>query len=282
MGEARLELADRAPQCPFGFNAELLSQSDENEEQISELIFDGVRVTTLDGSLQLLPFLADLGAGSVEVGPVEAHGRRLVLEPPGTLQRGQGPRDARERIRNGWGRFSILAILARRRALEGCVCTFGGFEGRPLTTDLFGAGRRVSLGPSEDVRMPSDHLGANALDDPFEVEVSFALSKRRVKDNLEQEVAELLAVLGGVVERLEDFVGLLDEVGAQARKGLFSVPGAAVVREEAVHEVPEPVEPLAESVRGRVEGGTSRGLCGARGRLGRSIFVVVSGAGHRC
>src|SRR5205085_8020146 len=57
----------------------------------------------------------------------------------------------------------------------------------------------------------------------------------RVQDDLEEEVAQLLADLPGVprVERLDDLVGLLEHVGPQRRSGLGAVPGAAALAAQA-------------------------------------------------
>jgi hypothetical protein len=65
-----------------------------------------------------------------------------------------------------------------------------------------------------------------------------------VEEDLEEEIAEFLCefdVVGGI-ERVEDFVGFFDEIGAEGGVRLFAVPGAAAGRAEALHDGDGPLE----------------------------------------
>ncbi|VXB61650.1 hypothetical protein FRIGORI9N_380008 [Frigoribacterium sp. 9N] len=69
-----------------------------------------------------------------------------------------------------------------------------------------------------------------------------------VQDHLVQHVPELFpdVVRGAVLDRLDELVGLFDEVGHQGPWGLRTVPGAAaLVGEEGVDHADELVEPSA-------------------------------------
>ena len=77
--------------------------------------------------------------------------------------------------------------------------------------------------------MAVDHLGAHIAGDIADVEATVCLhGDRAVHQHLEQQVAEFLAQCSGLaaVDRLEHFVGLLEQVGAQAAMRLLAVPGA--------------------------------------------------------
>jgi hypothetical protein len=72
-----------------------------------------------------------------------------------------------------------------------------------------------------------------------------------VKDDLEQEIAKLLGEFVCVVriECLEDFVSLLNQVGAKRFVCLLAIPGAAVGRAEARLERDESFEEAACAFR---------------------------------
>ena len=89
----------------------------------------------------------------------------------------------------------------------------------------------------EDVRMPPSHLGDQRFEEIGHGEFAALAGDLRVEDNLEQEVAELLADVRRVagVEGVKDLVGLLDEERAEGFAGLLSVPGTAAFAAQASH-----------------------------------------------
>ena len=94
-------------------------------------------------------------------------------------------------------------------------------------------GARVGrLGVGEDVGVPADQLGADPLRHVVDGEVPCVLRDLRVQEDLHEQVAQLLAqrlaVL--VVQRLQDLVGLLQQVRAQCAVVLLQVPRAATLR----------------------------------------------------
>ena len=96
----------------------------------------------------------------------------------------------------------------------------------PVSEDLFG---RVRLNVAENVRVAQDQLPAYAVRDVVKVELVVLLRDARVKDDLKQKVAELLLHQCHVVlvYRLDNLVGLLDEVAADRVVVLLAVPRAA-------------------------------------------------------
>ncbi len=90
------------------------------------------------------------------------------------------------------------------------------------------AGRSGDL-VAEDVRVAADHLGGDRLDDVGEGERAVLLGELRVIDDLEEEVAQLVAKIAHVVprDRVGDLVGFLDRVRRDGREVLFQIPRAA-------------------------------------------------------
>ena len=64
-------------------------------------------------------------------------------------------------------------------------------------------------------------------------------AQRRLKDDLEQEIAELFAVLLGVagVDGLEHLVRFFDQVGLQRLQRLLAIPRAAVGCQQSLHDL---------------------------------------------
>jgi hypothetical protein len=104
----------------------------------------------------------------------------------------------------------------------------------------------------EDVRVAADQLRREVARDVAQVERALLARELGVDDDLEEQVAELLAQPAAVagVERVEDLVRLLEDERPQARVRLLAVPGAAVGRAQAVGDVRELRERLARAGEG--------------------------------
>src|SRR5690606_32776275 len=81
-------------------------------------------------------------------------------------------------------------------------------------------------------------------DHRVDIERALVAAQRRLKHDLHEQVAELLAVVGRVIadERVEHFVGLLDKERPQGLEGLLAVPRAPVGGEQAVHDLDQASE----------------------------------------
>jgi hypothetical protein len=75
-----------------------------------------------------------------------------------------------------------------------------------------------------------------------EVELPFLAGDAGLEDDLEEQIAELLAVVDGVprLDRLDDLVCLLEKIGRERPQGLLAVPRAPSGIAELVHDVEEP------------------------------------------
>ncbi len=95
--------------------------------------------------------------------------------------------------------------------------------------------------------MTPQQLLHDAAGDVVEIEPPFLRRDLRVKDGLQEQIAQLLPQIGVVarVDRLDDFVRLLDQSRAQAGMGLLAVPRAPIRR-------PQPGDDGAELLNGRL------------------------------
>ncbi len=85
----------------------------------------------------------------------------------------------------------------------------------------------------------ADQLVGDAADDVVDREGALLLGEPRQEDDLEQQVAELLAVLVRIVpvQGVQDLVGLLQEVAPERGVSLLAIPGA--VAAQLRHDVVE-------------------------------------------
>jgi len=118
------------------------------------------------------------------------------------------------------------------------------------------------------VRVPAHDLVADPLHERFDVEVPALLGDARLEYDLKQQIPQLFAQRLGrtAVDRLQHLVGLLDQVGAQRREGLLTIPGTAVRPAQPIHD-------LAQSLHLR-HGFLRR----ARPRAGRGHLLSSRGA----
>lgn len=110
----------------------------------------------------------------------------------------------------------------------------------PVRLDLIGgAGYLVT----EDMGVAPDQLG----DDPFDNVIDppgvlrVFLRYPSVEDDLEQQIAKLFAQAGSItgLDRLDRFIGLLDEVLDEALMGLPCIPRSPARRPQAIHHLDE-------------------------------------------
>ena len=162
----------------------------------------------LAGVLERLPQLAHL---VVEVAPcalpgapVEAHRRGPALH----LARMQQRRQHRRNVVEDAGAALLVAL-----------------DLLPVPAHLSG---RVRLGLPEHVRVAADQLGRDAPRDLRPVAVTLLLQQESQERGLEQQVAQLVQELGGIVllRRLGHLVGLLERVGDDRPGRLLPVPRA--------------------------------------------------------
>ena len=151
--------------------------------------------------------------------PVEAHTRGPLLQLLGAQQGREGQRHTVQHAGRAPFRQRPGVALGRLLRLPG--------PGLPR-------GRAADIGffASEDVGMAANHLLGDAARDRVEVEAAVFARHLRVEDDLEQQVAELVAERRPVVltDRLGHLVGFLDGVRRNRLEALFEVPRAAARR----------------------------------------------------
>lgn len=149
---------------------------------------------------------------------------------------------------------------------------FGAFAGLEALPGAFEQVGGAGFVVGEDVGMAADEFGADAFGDVAEVETAVLFGDFGMEDDLKEEVAEFFAEFGGgaVGDGVEDFVGFLEQVGAEAAVGLGEVPGAAVVGvAEAVDDGAEALGVIADF--GGIEGGEDEGDGGGGGGRGEGV-----------
>ena len=147
-------------------------------------------------------------------------------------------REGEARLAEGDALRHRLALLLHRLGAQ------------PVLLDLLGGGRRLV---AEDMRVAVDELGDDAAGHVVDGEGGFRVLLRYtgVEDDLQQHVAQFLAefVAVAVLDRLDEFVGLLDAVLRQALVGLLGGPRA--LDADPVHDLHE----VEETGAGQVVGG---------------------------
>jgi hypothetical protein len=109
----------------------------------------------------------------------------------------------------------------------------------------------------------ADHLGGNGVDYIRKGKEIFLLVEVVEEQDLEKEISQFFADVAGivVVDRLEQFVGLLDKVLLEGLGGLFFIPGASVRGSEATDNFKEGKEFFRGGCHGLPVFGLERGGC---------------------
>src|SRR5690606_28002278 len=138
----------------------------------SKLFFQPLWLAPIHFSLQLLELFIDLLQHRFRCWPVKPHPRGSSLELPGPKKGGQGEGDAdQDPLFSPRSTFSGLDLLP---SLALCFSIFIG-------------------GLAEDMRMALDELGGDCLSHVVEIEAAFFFGHARMKDDLEQKVAQFIA-----------------------------------------------------------------------------------------
>ncbi len=87
------------------------------------------------------------------------------------------------------------------------------------------------------MRVPSNQLAVEMIEDLGNCEVAFVRRHLGVKKHLQQQVAEFFSQVRKVaaLDCVEDLIGLFEGVFANRVEGLFAVPGASTGRPQPRH-----------------------------------------------
>ncbi len=105
--------------------------------------------------------------------------------------------------------------------------------------------------------VPADQLVHNGRNDIRKLEFSFLTGYLNVHGRLKQQITELLSKLGGIpgVQRLQNLVGLFEQVVPQGFVGLLPVPRASAWRTEPRHDFLKRLVRSGTAQRRQIKGG---------------------------
>jgi hypothetical protein len=195
---------------------------DSSKKQIAYLVRDLRLISALRSLHDLLGLLANLGEYGGRIIPIEADCRRFRLQLHRSCQGREGDRHARQ------------CANIRRRGNIGAPGGSLGFllrlNGLPQSFHL--RWRQLARLWLEDMRMPPQKLCCNGRDNAAKVERALLLCHLRMEDDLQQQIAELVAKIVEITARdcVGNLVGFLDGIGSDGPECLLEVPWTARVR----------------------------------------------------
>ena len=187
--------------------------------------------------LQFVDLLRDTVKDGLRFGPVETDPGRAFLKFRRPAQRRQSDGKTVE-CRTDPG-FTPGPSLARNQTL-GFLLRF------PIGGLIIG---RVDAGLApEDMGMAADHLVADRCCHIVEAEQTQFPGHLRMEDNLKEQVAQFVLQASPVLllDRVGDFIGLLDRIGGDAVKGLHDIPRTTALA------VAQPEHDVEQSVKRRI------------------------------
>jgi hypothetical protein len=95
------------------------------------------------------------------------------------------------------------------------------------------------------MRMPSDELCRDRLDDGSEIEGSLLLGHAGMEDDLKEEVSQFISQIEEIspLDRVGHFVGLFDREGHDSLEGLLQIPVTTGPRSpESSHDLDQTVD----------------------------------------
>jgi len=206
--ESARELVVRLRKRRLGVDAQLAREVRDRKQQIPEFI-DRLRAPLRRGRSQFAHFLLDLVDDPGRRGPVEANRRDARANRMRAEERRQRARDTRQHppIRTGrsllpcLNRGPLLAHRLGRRELQAAACRR---RERPARC-------------REHVRMADHELGSHGVGDIGHVEAARLAGNLRVKDDLQEYIAEFAAALIQVaaIDRIDGFVSLFEQVAPE-------------------------------------------------------------------
>ena len=187
---------------------------DHREQEIADLGSSAFALARAQVGFDLVRFLTDFRQHRHRVVPVEADFRSLLLQLQSAGEGREANRHAGQRAR--------VPVAARGGRFAGLLL---GLDAIPELLDRRG---REAAGIAEHMRMAPQELFRDRLHHVAEVEGALLLRHAGVIDDLQQEVAELLAQVGEIAagDGVGHFVGFLQRVGSDAGEVLLQVPGA--------------------------------------------------------
>ncbi|RMQ54470.1 hypothetical protein ALQ01_05585 [Pseudomonas savastanoi pv. glycinea] len=206
-------------------------QVHDAEQQIADFLGNAFGVIVDHGFKNFIEFFTHLVDHWQRCRPVEADLRSTLLQFGGTTQRRQGHRHVIEQ-RQLLGRARLFGTLL-------------GLDLVPTLVDLLVGQarrfcRRVQLAGRKHVRMATQQLAGNTVDDVVEFKPAFLFGQLRIEDHLKQQVTQLTLQMVEValLDGIGHFVGFFQRMRHDAGVGLLQVPRATRLRiTQPGHEV---------------------------------------------
>ncbi len=201
--ESSQEFFVRSAESVFGVDADEACVVHQCEEEVAEFLFPFCAGAAGQRQAEFLQFLAHFVPDRVGMVPVETDMRSALLNPVGALKGGEVPGNS----------------------LEQRPPSFVAFDDLPVSLHLLGPG---NADVPEDVGMPPDQFGGDAVENVLHGEFPGLLGNRGLEENMKEKIAELglEVVEAASIERFDYLIGLLDEAVPQGAVCLFAVPGA--------------------------------------------------------
>src|SRR5690606_1636354 len=105
--------------------------------------------------------------------------------------------------------------------------------------------RAIQIAIREDMRMPANQLGGNAMHDLGKVEQRLLAAQLAVIDHLEQQVTQLTGQVGKITlfDGIGHLIGFFQGMRDDAREVLLQIPWAAMLRiTQAGHQVQQVIQ----------------------------------------
>ena len=217
MAKATGESVGRFAQGIFRVQSQFARQIAQSKQRVAQLVHHLAAIAGLAGLVQLSQLFVDLLAHARGIGPVESH--RACLSP-GARGAHQGRCGARNSI---------------ERALASFLRLLGRLELGPVDQHRL---RRLGLHFPEYMGMPAHQLGHDPVHDIVDPERALRVAQLGLKDNLQQQISQLLRVVAHVarLQGIHHLVGLLHQVGQQRFQGLLAIPRTAGGRQQPLDQ----------------------------------------------
>jgi len=233
-GEACRELLVGGSQGAFRLEREFSSEIGDRKQQVAQFLGRPCRVLG-QRFAQFTHFLLDLVHDACSVWPVEADGRHARADFVRAQQAWQRLGHSRQQARLGPG------LLLFRRFDLFPLCQHLGrrlWQSRAtLPAAREGASRRC-----EDMRVAADEFGGDGVQRICHLESPGFSGDLRVEYTLEHHIPEFARqrIEVAPVQRLQGFIGFLQQERPQGLVGLLPIPRAATLRAKGGHDPHKP------------------------------------------
>jgi len=223
--EALFELAVGTLQGDVGVEAAVTGHIHQAEHDVAEFIFQAVDVLVVGRDFfhfraELRKFFLSLVEYGPCLTPIKADPSHTADDVLGAGQRGHALADF---IHDG-----IASVFQ--------VVLFLSLDFVPTAGNIRGG---IDLSVPKNVRVPTDHLFANAVHHVINAEIPVILCHLGMENHLEKHIPQFFAHMFLVIflHRIDILTGLFHKVGQKGLVGLLTIPRATVLGAESRHNI---------------------------------------------